>query len=316
MTTLSGGRYFGCNDFSFDASRVVLSYPPRLAVPPLPAGESSLIAASGGGATPAEILAAFKADADFLKTLTNTPDNKPVIDGSGQIAASNMRGTDGANTTTPATAAEVAAAAAAATLADGSLTAAKFADDAITADKIDDGALSNTVVGDRFLQLVESDGAGSYRLTSTAVRLLTGKTTVAAAGSTATDLDQVSGGGGGTPVDAIQISNKRTWYATDRSEGYRATNIITLQDGFTGTLQFDFGELTNPETTLATLSSVTLTHTDATTVTATNLRLHTDRLKALFDVPALTKEGTYTVKATVTTADSQTLPCEGTLQVK
>ena len=123
----------------------------------------------------------------------------------------------------------------------------------------------------------------------------------------------IAASGGGSTVDAQEVSPKRTWYVTERGEGYRAPNIITVQDGFAGTFQFDFAN--NTEATITGTPAVTITGADS--VTATNIRLRASDQKAvLFNVPALTTVGTYTVKVTASTTDSQTIPVEGTLVVR
>ncbi|MEM8866505.1 MAG: hypothetical protein AAGF31_13250, partial [Planctomycetota bacterium] len=117
----------------------------------------------------------------------------------------------------------------------------------------------------------------------------------------------------GAQVSAENVSSKRTWRITERGEGYQAPNFVTVQDGFAGTLQFDLSN-----TTIATLTGTpTVTITGPASVTATEIRLRaSDRMAVLFDVPTLATVGTYTVKVTANTSDSQTIPVEGTLSVK
>ena len=111
----------------------------------------------------------------------------------------------------------------------------------------------------------------------------------------------------GTTVSATSVEKNRTWYGED----YRATNIIKVATGFAGT--FALMPAINRNTTISTVDSVTITGPDS--VTASNLSVRLDKKAALFTVSALATAGTYTVLATVTTVDSQTIPTTAELQV-
>ena len=111
----------------------------------------------------------------------------------------------------------------------------------------------------------------------------------------------------GSTVSTVQVSNDRTWFA----EEYRSRNIVTVGNGFAGTLCV-VPDL-NPETTIASISSVTIT--GAASVTASSSAVRADKRAAHFVVPALTTSGTYTVVVKVLTNDSQTIPTTCTLKV-
>lgn len=111
----------------------------------------------------------------------------------------------------------------------------------------------------------------------------------------------------GATVSTVQVSNDRTWFA----EEYRSRNIVTVGNGFAGTLCV-VPDL-NPETTIASISSVTIT--GAASVTASSSAVRADKQAAHFVVPALTTSGTYTVVVKVITNDSQTIPTTCVLKV-
>lgn len=108
-------------------------------------------------------------------------------------------------------------------------------------------------------------------------------------------------------VSSAEVSASRTWYATE----YRARNIVEVATGFVGT--FALAPDLNTETTIATVSSATLS--GPTSVTATGLTVDASKTKAHFTVPALNTAGTYTVTVTVVTVDSQTIVTTATLRV-
>ena len=138
---------------------------------------------------------------------------------------------------------------------------------------------------------------------------------IAEAGATATNLDEVSGGSGGTQVAATNVSKERTWFPPGSgSNPHQANNIVTVTAGFDGTLCFDLSKALNPDTDILTVSSVTAT--GGNTLTFDTLRKSTDAKKALFNtVETLVSGDTHTVTCTVTTTDSQTIPFTGTLKV-
>ena len=106
------------------------------------------------------------------------------------------------------------------------------------------------------------------------------------------------------------IKPERTHYAS--IEGYRASNIISVSRGFTGTLSM--APSLNPATSIATVVSVDVLGPAA--VTATSLARTEDGLRANYDVPAMDTPGEYQVRVIVTTSDSQTIPTEGVLRVE
>jgi hypothetical protein len=114
--------------------------------------------------------------------------------------------------------------------------------------------------------------------------------------------------GSSQEVEADVVDSSRTWIA----EGFRALNIVEVEEGFIGT--FAFRPRLNPATTINTVSAVSIT--GAATVVATDLNVDRSRTMAHFTVPALTTTGTYTVRVTVTTVDGQTIVTTGTLKVQ
>lgn len=110
-----------------------------------------------------------------------------------------------------------------------------------------------------------------------------------------------------TTVSAVQVIEENTHFASGR----RSDSIIEVNQNFAGTLCM------KPDledgSTIATVDSVSIT--GAATVTATNLRKTINQKSALYDVPALSTTGTYTVVVTVSTVDGQTIPTTGTLIV-
>jgi len=124
------------------------------------------------------------------------------------------------------------------------------------------------------------------------------------AGSTAEALN--NSGSAGT-VSTVQVSTERTWFA----EEYRSRNIVTVGNGFAGTLCV-VPDL-NPETTIASITSVAIT--GAASVTASSSAVRADKQAAHFTVPALTTSGTYAVVVKVLTNDSQTIPTTCVLKV-
>lgn len=123
----------------------------------------------------------------------------------------------------------------------------------------------------------------------------------------------IAGVGASATVDAEEVTDKRTWRITEIGTGYSAPQVVRVNDGFAGTLQFDMAK-----TSVGVLTGTpTVAISGAASVTATNVRLRArDQKAVLFDVPALSTEGEYTVRVTASTVDSQTIPVEGALVVK
>lgn len=117
----------------------------------------------------------------------------------------------------------------------------------------------------------------------------------------------IEGGGGVTPVSADIVGDSYTWIGNR----YRASNIVEVENGFTGALALKPDM--NPGVTITTVNSVTIT--GAATVTATGLTVDRSRTVAQFTVPELTTEGTYTVRVEVTTVDGAEITTTATLKV-
>ena len=119
-----------------------------------------------------------------------------------------------------------------------------------------------------------------------------------------------------TPLTADTIAQYRTFIAD--IEGNQASNIVTLNTWSSGTITLaaDFARALNPDTTIDTVDTVTVTKTDATTVATSNLAKQANQQAANFDVAAIAAAGTFTVRVDVTTVDGQALSLTGTLIVE
>ena len=109
-------------------------------------------------------------------------------------------------------------------------------------------------------------------------------------------------------ITNIKVTSERTWYVA----GYRATNLVTVLNGFVG--MFALEPDLNPGTFISTVSSVTLA--GPASVTASSLAVTHSKRAVVFALPALNTAGKYTVKVTVTTNDSQTITSVATLKVE
>jgi len=109
-------------------------------------------------------------------------------------------------------------------------------------------------------------------------------------------------------ISNVKVGGERTWYVA----GYRATNLVTVLNGFVGT--FALEPDLNPGTFISTVSSVTLA--GPASVTASSLAVTHTKRAVVFTLPALSTAGKYTVKVTVTTNDSQTITSLATLKVE
>ena len=119
-------------------------------------------------------------------------------------------------------------------------------------------------------------------------------------------------------VSAAEVSAQRTWLFAKHGRDHHAENTLVINASASNvlTLAFDCTSLLNPDTSLASVSSVTLTPADTgPAITATSLAIDTSQRKAMFRVTGFTTADTYTVTATVATNDSQTLVIKGVLRV-
>lgn len=140
-------------------------------------------------------------------------------------------------------------------------------------------------------------------------------------GGTVATSDEV-GGVSGANLTADKVAKSRTFAIG--VEGNKADNIVTLNTWSTGTVtlavDFDGGDESNglnPGSTILTFDAVTVTNNaDATTITTSNKLVQQNKKAANFDVAAIATAGTFTVRAEVTTTDSQKLTLVGTLVVE
>lgn len=109
-------------------------------------------------------------------------------------------------------------------------------------------------------------------------------------------------------ITNVKVGVERTWYVA----GYRATNMVTVLNGFAGA--FALEPDLNPGTFISTVSSVTLA--GPASVTASSLAVTHDKRAVVFALPALNTAGKYSVKVSVTTNDSQTITSLATLKVE
>jgi hypothetical protein len=116
------------------------------------------------------------------------------------------------------------------------------------------------------------------------------------------------GGGGVTAVAADVVDDSRTWFA----DGRRARNIVEVEDT-PDTITFALKPDLNPNTTITTVDAVAIT--GAGTPTALTLTVDRSRTRAHFSLATLSTAGTYTVRWTVSTSDSQTIVTTCTLKV-
>ncbi|MEN1682226.1 MAG: hypothetical protein AAGJ46_21840, partial [Planctomycetota bacterium] len=133
-------------------------------------------------------------------------------------------------------------------------------------------------------------------------------TTLADGGEVREAIENVAVGG---TVDAEVVPYDRTWRLTGESGSSKANEFVTVQDGYAGTLQVDYSRVLAASLT----GTPTVTVSGPASVAPTNARRHATNQAVLFDVPALTTPGTYTVRVVVQTVDSQAIPTEATLIV-
>lgn len=111
----------------------------------------------------------------------------------------------------------------------------------------------------------------------------------------------------GATLSTARVSADRTFFG----DGFRATNMVSVPSGFAGVLalvpHLPSGTVINALSTVVIDGPVS--------VTATNLRVAADGVTAHWTMPSLTTDGVYSIKATVTTNDSQTIPTICTLKV-
>lgn len=109
---------------------------------------------------------------------------------------------------------------------------------------------------------------------------------------------------------AYFVGRSRTWVLPD--DGSDAPNIIAVETGSTVTVAMDFTWLLNDDTTISSISSVSVV--DGSSLTTANNALSQDKKKAHFDATCSTS-GDRLMAVTVTTTDGQTIVGEGTLSV-
>lgn len=174
-------------------------------------------------------------------------------------------------------------------LADGAITAAKFGANAIAA---------STLASDVTTELQ------SGLLTSSAFDAKVGTPDV----DLSADIAAIEAGTGGDPVSPDVVGDSYTWFG----KRYRASNIVEVESGYVGPLAL--APDMNPGVTITTVDSVSIV-SGMTTVVATDLSVDRSRTRAVFTVPALSTEATYTVRVKVTTVEGQEITTVCTLKV-
>ncbi|MEM8494141.1 MAG: hypothetical protein AAF663_01990 [Planctomycetota bacterium] len=162
------------------------------------------------------------------------------------------------------------------------------------------------VAGDRLSRLLADGSDVRQRLQSLALA----PTPNTATGTTARVAD-VSLSGGGT-ADARDVDKRYTWSFPRSGSATTASNIVSVNAGYTAAVQFDLDGVLLPGTTVQSVSSFTIPGG----ATIANPRAHISRRKIMADLSGVTTPGKYTASATFTTADSQTIVVEGDLEVR
>lgn len=145
-------------------------------------------------------------------------------------------------------------------------------------------------------------------------KLPDGDRAMAGAGTTATNLDQVSGGGGGT-VTAEDVSGRLTWEFPQQGSSVIASNTVeisTLPSGKSIKAQFDLSGVLDEDAVVATASSQAITGTGNTVGTP---EIHTSKRRVLIPITAVPTAGLYIVSMTFRATDEQDHTVKGYLQV-
>lgn len=111
-------------------------------------------------------------------------------------------------------------------------------------------------------------------------------------------------------LSSVLVSPARTW--TLPLEGGDAPNIIQVEVGSTVTLAMDFSNVVNEGTTIASVSSVSVS--DGVSLTTANNVVDQSKLAVHFDATCSTV-GQRLMAVTVVTTDGQTIVGEGNLEV-
>lgn len=111
-------------------------------------------------------------------------------------------------------------------------------------------------------------------------------------------------------VSSVLVSPARTW--TLPIEGGDAPNIIQVEVGSTVTLAMDFSNVVNEGTTIASVSSVSVS--DGVSLTTANNVVDQSKLAVHFDATC-SSVGARLMAVTVVTTDGQTIVGEGNLEV-
>lgn len=115
-----------------------------------------------------------------------------------------------------------------------------------------------------------------------------------------------------TPVSPIDVSDSRTWELTNTGEGATAQNIVTMSTTESVTLAVNFENELNPQASITSVVSVTVT--DGDPLVTTNLAPDGRRTHAHFMVSGATA-GYRRLEVLVTTSDGQASVGKVTLEV-
>lgn len=132
-----------------------------------------------------------------------------------------------------------------------------------------------------------------------------------AGGTIYTLISNVSGGGGGSPISAREVSKSRTWVVDE--EGVEARNTITLTSADSVTVAMEFHEVLNPQTTITSVTSVLETQEQ---ITATSITIAQDRQTVHFNITGLVSLSEYRFRVTAVTTDGQTISGEGVAKIR
>lgn len=114
-------------------------------------------------------------------------------------------------------------------------------------------------------------------------------------------------------VTADDIGEEYTFRFPRSGSGVLAGNRVEVNAGFNASIAFDVAGIIEAKTTIASVSSVTVSDSGAT---VGSIVLHKGKRKFMCPLSSVTTTGIYTVTATFATVDSQTLIVRGTLVVK
>lgn len=114
-----------------------------------------------------------------------------------------------------------------------------------------------------------------------------------------------------SPPSAAIVSSNRVWRILKSADGATASNIIQLNSGTTATLEMDFSQVLNPQTSVANVTSAV--DASGNGLSLTNAVVAQSRVAAHVDVTTI-PAGRYRVRITIATTDTQTFVGEGWIE--